>query len=487
MSGASHVGGVSATTLMTLAQAHALLPGSRLVGDGRAAIIRVHSDTRTVRAGDLFVALAGERFDGNDYLREAQAAGAVAALAHPGRIAAVPGFAGLEVPDTLLALQQLAGAWRARFPALPLIAVTGSNGKTTVTQMLAAILRAAYGDEALATRGNLNNHIGVPLMLLELRPQHRIAALELGTNHVGEIALLADLARPTVALINNAQREHQEFLHGLEAVARENGSVIARVPEGLSGGTVVLPHGDAYTPLWREMAAQQGRRRVVTFGFDAAADVGGEATADVGGQATWQPGDARWRLELRTPQGRIGTTLGQPGRHNALNALAAAACATAADVPLAAVAQGLAAFEPVAGRTRLLALRRAGVPVALVDDSYNANPDSVRAAIDVLAGLPGPHWLVLGDMGEVGEQGPAFHAEVGAYARERGIESVWSAGPLCAGLGVGRHFADAPAIVAALGEAPGAASVLVKGSRFMKMPQVVQAMQRAWPATEERT
>jgi UDP-N-acetylmuramoyl-tripeptide--D-alanyl-D-alanine ligase len=314
-------------------------------------------------------------------------------------------------------------------------------------------------------------------MLLELRPHHRLAALELGTNHAGEIALLADLARPTVALINNAQREHQEFLHGLEAVARENGSVIARVPQGLSGGTVVLPHGDAFTPLWREMAAQQGRRRVVTFGFEAAADVGGEAT--------WQPGPARWQLALRTPQGHIATTLGQPGRHNALNALAAAACATAADVPLAALAQGLAAFEPVAGRTRLLALRRAGVPVALVDDSYNANPDSVRAAIDVLAGLPGPHWLVLGDMGEVGEQGPAFHAEVGAYARQRGIEVVWSAGPLCAGLGVGRHFADAPAIVAALGDAPTAASVLVKGSRFMKMPQVVQALQRAWPAAEE--
>ncbi len=474
MSSGSGVSGVQATTLMTLVQAHALLPGSRLVGDGRAAIARVHSDTRTVRAGDLFVALAGDRFDGNDYLREALAAGAVAALAHPGRLAAVPGLAGLEVPDTLLALQQLAGAWRARFPALPLIAITGSNGKTTVTQMLAAILRAAYGDAALSTRGNLNNHIGVPLMLLELRPEHRIAALELGTNHVGEIALLADLARPTVALINNAQREHQEFLHGLEAVARENGSVIARVPGGLSGGTVVLPHGDAYTPLWREMAAQQGRRRVVTFGFEAAADVGGEAT--------WQTGEARWRLELRTPQGRLSTTLGQPGRHNALNAFAAAACATAADVPLAAVAQGLAAFEPVAGRTRLLALRRAGVPVALVDDSYNANPDSVRAAIDVLAELPGPHWLVLGDMGEVGEQGPAFHAEVGAYARQRGIEVVWSAGPLCAGLGVGRHFADAPAIVEALGDAPQTASVLVKGSRFMKMPQVVQAMQRAWPA-----
>jgi len=348
------------------------------------------------------------------------------------------------------------------------VAVTGSNGKTTVTQMLAAILRAHAGEAALATRGNLNNHIGVPLMLLALRASHRVAALELGTNHPGEIALLADLTRPTVALINNAQREHQEFLLGLEAVARENGSVIERVP---ALGTVVLPLADAFTPLWRALA---GARRVITFGF--------ESDADVSGEAQWHAAQACWHLALRTPQGRIDTTLAQPGRHNALNALAATACALAAGVPLAAVAAGLAAFEPVAGRSRLLRLRRDSAAVTLIDDSYNANPDSVRAAIDVLAELPGPRWLVLGDMGEVGEQGPAFHAEVGAYARERGIEAVWSAGALCAGLGVGRHFADAPAIVAALAEAPPAASVLVKGSRFMKMPQVVQALQKAWPA-----
>ena len=473
-----------ASTMMTLAETHALLPGSRLVGDGRAAIRRVHSDTRTLQPGDLFVALSGERFDGNHYLRAAQAAGAVAALALPGRLAsAAPApvsvgpagkagpespvdMSGLEVPDTLLALQQLAGAWRAKFPALPLIAVAGSNGKTTVTQMLAAILRAARGDEALATLGNFNNHIGVPLTLLRLRPQHRIAVLELGTNHVGEIALLAKLVRPTVTLINNAQREHQEFLLGLEAVARENGSAIAHTAEG---GSVVLPHADAFTPLWRQMA---GSRRIWTFGFDAA--------ANVSGQASWRAEDATWRLELQTPQGRIETTLRQPGRHNALNALAATACALAAGVPAAAVAQGLAAFEPVAGRTRVLHQSRGGAPVTLVDDSYNANPDSARAAIDLLAELPGPRWLVLGDMAEVGEQGPAFHAEVGQHLRARGIEHCWSAGPLCAGLGAGRNFADTAALIAALPEAPVAASVLVKGSRSMKMEEVVRALRAAW-------
>jgi UDP-N-acetylmuramoyl-tripeptide--D-alanyl-D-alanine ligase len=331
--------------------------------------------------------------------------------------------------------------------------------------MLAAILRAAFGEQALATRGNLNNHIGVPLMLLALRPAHRMAVLELGTNHAGEIARLADLVRPTVALINNAQREHQEFLLGVEAVARENGSVIARLP---ADGTLVLPQADAYTPLWRRMA---GSRRVVSFGFD---------DADVRCEASWQAAEACWHLDLATPAGSVTTTLRQPGRHNALNAVAAAACAFAAGLPLPAIAEGLAAFEPVAGRTRVLTLQRQGAPVTLVDDSYNANPDSVRAAIDLLAELPAPHWLVLGDMGEVGAQGPAFHAEIGECVRARGLEACWSAGPLSAGLGTGRHFADTAALIAALPEAPPAASVLVKGSRFMKMEEVVRALRAAW-------
>jgi UDP-N-acetylmuramoyl-tripeptide--D-alanyl-D-alanine ligase len=454
--------------LMTLAQGHALVHGSRLVGNGETIIYRVHSDTRSLRTGDLFVALRGERFDGHDFLPQARAAGAVAALAEPGRLAAAPDLPGIEVADTLVALQQLAAGWRARFDVLPLIAVTGSNGKTTVTQMLAAILRAAHGEAALATQGNLNNHIGVPLTLLRLRPTHRAAVLELGTNHVGEIALLAGLARPTVALINNAQREHQEFLHGVEAVARENGSVIDEVP---AGGTVVLPEADVYTPLWRTMA---GPRRVLTFGLDS--------TADVRGHAAWSPALGAWQIELRTPQENFAATLRQPGRHNALNAVAAAATALAAGAPPSAIAQGLARFEPVSGRTRVLTLQRAGVATTLIDDSYNANPDSVRAAIDVLAALPGPRWLVLGDMAEVGQQGPAFHAEVGDYARLRGIEHCWSAGPLSAGLALGRHFKDTAALVAALREAPTAKSVLVKGSRSMKMEEVVRVLQAQWPA-----
>jgi UDP-N-acetylmuramoyl-tripeptide--D-alanyl-D-alanine ligase len=454
--------------MMTLAQAHALLPESRLVGDGHTTFLRVHSDTRTLRAGDLFVALRGERFDAHDFLLEAAAAGAVAALAEHGLSPALPG---LQVADALQALQKLAAAWRARFH-LPLIAVTGSNGKTTVTQMVAAVLRAWIGDGALATAGNFNNHIGVPLTLLRLRQDdthwHRAAVLELGMNHPGEIALLARLAQPTVVLVNNAQREHQEFMDGVQAVARENGSAIAALGPA---GTAVFPSDDACAPLWRELA---GPRKVLTFSV--------EAQADVTAQADWRPADGRWALALRTPAGEAATTLALPGRHNVANALAATACALAVGAPLAAVAAGLSGFEAVAGRSRTLALPGA----TLVDDSYNANPDSVLAAIDLLAGLPGPHWLLLGDMGEVGTQGPQFHAEVGAHARARGIEQVWAAGALCAHVGAHRHFADGAALVQALQQdsaRPAAASILVKGSRFMKMERVVQALQTQ-PATQ---
>jgi UDP-N-acetylmuramoyl-tripeptide--D-alanyl-D-alanine ligase len=448
--------------MMTLAQAHALLQLSTVVGDPTLVFERVHSDTRTIRPGDLFVALQGERFDGNDFLAQARASGAVAALAQRGLGAEMPG---LQVADTLAALQQLAAAWRQRFH-LPLIAVTGSNGKTTVTQMVAAILRAWQGDCALATAGNLNNHIGVPLMLLRLRQDdacwHRVAVIELGMNHPGEIALLARWAAPTVALINNAQREHQEFMASVEAVARENGSVIGALGPG---GTVVIPADDTYTPLWRSMA---GTRRVMSFGEGA----------DVRCSAQWDAAQLRWSLQLDTPAGSTVTTLAMPGAHNMRNALAATASALAAGAPLAAVQQGMAAFRPVAGRSHAMALTLQGRAVTLIDDSYNANPDSMLAAIDVLAALPGPRWLLIGDMGEVGAQGPQFHAEVGQRARERGIEQVWSVGTLMAHAGAHRHFADVPALLAAMKQGPAAASILVKGSRFMKMEQVVQAFRK---------
>jgi UDP-N-acetylmuramoyl-tripeptide--D-alanyl-D-alanine ligase len=447
------------SAMFTLNDALAWLPGARLVGDGGVPVQRVHTDTRTLQPGDLFVALRGERFDANDLIAQAQASGAVACIAHAGRIPA--GFHGIEVDDTRLALGRLGAGWRARLK-LPVIAVTGSNGKTTVTQMIASILRAWQGEAALATQGNFNNDIGLPLTLLRLRASHRVAVLELGMNHPGEIAYLADLARPTVALVNNAQREHQEFMATVEAVARENGSVLQALGPL---GTAVFPAGDEFTALWEQLA---GTRPHLTFG-----DEGSGAEIFMAG-TEWHQG--HWRVRAHTPAGPVDVRLHIAGRHNVRNALAAAACALAAGAPLAAIVQGLEAFEPVKGRSRALAVPSAGRTLTVVDDTYNANPDSVRAAIDVLAELPAPRLLVLGDMGEVGDQGPQFHQEVGEYARERGIERLFTLGDQARAMG-GRHFDDiAPLNAAVLAELPAAASVLVKGSRFMKMERVVEAI-----------
>lgn len=458
--------------MMTLAKALAWLPGARLVGDPEVAVSRVHTDTRTLAAGDLFVALKGERFDANDFLAEARARGAAAAIAHRGLEAA--GLPGLEVPDTLAALGALAAGWRAQFD-LPLVAVTGSNGKTTVTQMIASILRAAGVDRALATIGNLNNEIGLPLTLLRLRERHQLAVVELGMNHPGEIARLAAIARPTIGLVNNAQREHQEFMATVEAVARENGAVFAALPDN---GTAVFPYGDPFTSLWNEMAHEGAPRRCLSFGEQANADI-------ALGRAEWRHG--AWQFEARTPLGEICTTLRIAGRHNVVNALAAIACSLACGVSVDKIAEGLASFEPVKGRSRASELLLAdGRAITVVDDSYNANPDSVRAAVDVLSGLPGPRLLVLGDMGEVGDRGPQFHAEVGAWAAERGIESLFALGEASihattaythTGGSEARHFDDIDALNAAvLAQLPRVASVLVKGSRFMRMERVVQAL-----------
>jgi UDP-N-acetylmuramoyl-tripeptide--D-alanyl-D-alanine ligase len=453
--------------MMTLAQAHAMLPGSTLVGDGATQVLRVHSDTRTLQPGDLFVALRGERFDAHDKLGEAKTKGAVAALAQRGLKEA--GLAGVQVIDSERGLQDLARAWRARHH-LPLIAVTGSNGKTTVTQMIAQVLRAWHGEGAFATAGNFNNHIGVPLTLLRLRQDdamwHRAGVVELGMNHPGEIGLLAKIAQPTIALVNNAQREHQEFMATVEAVALENGAVIEALG---AAGTAVFPADDAYTSLWQSMA---GERPQLTFSLNGDGDVHAESM--------WL--DDHWALTLHTPAGVVPVTLRMAGAHNAKNALAAATCALAAGAPLAAIRKGLESFEPVKGRSQLKTITLHGKSVALIDDSYNANPDSVRAAIDVLATMRAPRALLLGDMGEVGTRGPEFHAEVGAYAKERGIEHLWCAGALCADAakafgGSARHFTDALSLVSAVSELPAVASLLIKGSRFMQMERVVAALQ----------
>ena len=414
----------------------------------------VSTDTRSVGHGQLFVAIRGEHFDGHDFLAAAKSRGAAAALVDDKFSGDAP-LPLIVADDTRRALGRLGRHWRLRF-APTLIAITGSNGKTTTKEMLAAILRRHAGEAgALATRGNLNTDIGVPLTLLELRAGHRYCAIELGMNHPGEIAMLAAIARPTMALVNNAQREHLEFMQSVEAVAEENASVFDALP---ADGVAVLNADDEMAGVFRSKA---GARRRIEFGLQG---------GDVTGRYTLKP--LQSEIELRTPSGESTATLAIPGLHNVRNALAAAACAHAAGIQAAAIGEGLSAFRPYAGR---LQVKQTAAGATLIDDSYNANPDSVRAAIDVLASCPGPTALVLGDMGEVGSQGPAFHAEVGKYAKEMGIDALLAFGSASnasvAAFGSGaRHFEDWNEIPSNLKTIK---TILVKGSRFMKMERVV--------------
>ena len=425
---------------------------------------RVTTDTRALARGDLFVALRGERFDGHDFVARALAAGAAAALVDSARAASLGGNL-IAVDDPLRSLGRLAAFWRDRFD-IPLAAVAGSNGKTTTKEMIASIFRAAAGADAVAaTPGNFNNAIGLPLAILALRPSHRLAVFELGMNHRGETRELATIARPTIAVVTNAQREHQEFMRSVDEVAAEHADAILALR---SPGTAVLNADDPRIATWRDAAAQ-AVAAVVTFGLDHRADVTARYAAHREGAA----------LELASPAGSARVLLHVPGRHMAQNALAAAAVAHAANLPLAAVVGGLEAFRPVRGR--LVVTTTAG-GVHVIDDSYNANPDSVRAAIDVLAARDPPRTLVLGDMGEVGEAGASFHREVGAYAREAGIAQLFTVGTLAreaadAFGAAAAHFASVDALAQAVaGSARAGSTVLVKGSRFMRMERVVAAL-----------
>jgi UDP-N-acetylmuramoyl-tripeptide--D-alanyl-D-alanine ligase len=441
--------------MMSLSETARVLAGRVSGADARFS--GVSTDTRGLRAGELFVALRGERFDGHGFLKEARAKRAAAALVDRNYAGEFPLPVAI-VEDTRRALGDLARHWRARFsPAL--IAVTGSNGKTTVKEMLASILRAHGGDEAvLATSGNLNNDIGLPLTLLRMRPTHRWCAIELGMNHKGEIAYLSGIAHPTVALVNNAQREHLEFMRSVEEVAAENASVYEALGKD---GVAVVNADDPHAAFFRSRA---GSRQVVDFGLDAKALIG----------ASHRLCALTSELSMRMPGGAVQATLAIPGLHNVRNALAAAACAFAAGVPPKAIGEGLSAFRPYTGR---LQVKQARGGATLIDDTYNANPDSVRAAIDVLASCPGPTVLVLGDMGEVGEHGPDFHREVGAYAKSKGISSLVALGEATRhaveAFGPGaRHFERVEDLLPAVA----GSSILVKGSRFMKMERVVAAL-----------
>jgi UDP-N-acetylmuramoyl-tripeptide--D-alanyl-D-alanine ligase len=384
----------------------------------------------------------------------------------------------LVVKDTRLALGALAAYWRRKFD-IPLVAITGSNGKTTVKEMLAAILRevhdgsrvTGHASRVLSTTGNLNNDIGLPLTLLELRADHRCAVIEMGMNHAGEIRYLGGLAQPDVALVTNAGMAHREFFDSEEAIARAKGEIFETLP---ARGAAVINADDRHAPLWRGLAAG---RRIVEFGLEQPAAVTARYTLRF----------LEAEVVVKTPAGEAAAVVHAPGVHNVRNALAASAAAHALAVPLPQVATGLSRFGGVKGR---LQRKPAAQGATLIDDTYNANPDSVRAAIDVLAALPGPRWLVLGDMGEVGQDGPQFHREIGAHARTSGIARLFAAGELAReavsafGEG-GEHFASVEALAARVaGESRAGVTMLVKGSRFMRMERVVTALTGAATGTE---
>ena len=424
------------------------------------AVTGVTTDSRSIGRGDLFVALTGERFDGHDFVDQALAAGAAAALVSDAAKVKTTAAALLVAQDTRLALGALAQWWRGRF-TIPIAGVTGSNGKTTVKEMLAAILRADAGDAAvLATAGNLNNDIGVPLMLFRLRETHRYAVIEMGMNHLGEIAYLTRLTRPSVAAINNAGSAHIGELGSHDNIARAKGEIFEGLPvEGIK----VINADDRYAPFWRGLAPGH---RTIDFALDHEAAVTGtyELTAD-GSLVT-----------IETPLGSAVARIQVPGVHNVRNALCAAAAAHALGIAPVTIGVGLSAYRGTTGRLQ----RNVGVNGAtIIDDTYNANPDSMQAAIAWLAGLPGKRIFVMGDMGELGDEAAARHAEIGESARERGIDALFALGDASAGaakaFGKGaRHFGDLDQLVAAVSEASNASTtVLVKGSRFMRMERVV--------------
>jgi len=422
---------------------------------------RVVTDSRQLRRGDLFVALTGERFDGHDFVRRAFNLGAAGVLvARP--LEGVPAQVVVASEGgTLNALQAFAASWRADF-SLPLIGVTGSAGKTTTKQMLAEILTAL--GPVLATRGNLNNHIGVPLTLCRLRAEHRVAVIEMGANHVGEIAALAALSRPNIGVVTLAGAAHLQGFGSRDGVAHAKGEMYAALD---SGGVAVINADDVYAPLWRQLA---GATRILSFGFDERAEIRAEAL---------QLGTTQSRFTLHALQAKANVALALPGRHNVVNALVAAAAAVAAGVGVADIAAGLSRMQPVAGRGIWM---QTAAGAAILDDSYNANPTAVRAALEVLAQRPGLRIAVLGDMGELGADAAELHRTVGAEARALGIDALYTLGALSVSTAHGfgeaaEHFDSMDALVAALRPQLGAqVSVLVKGSRSARMERVVAAL-----------
>ena len=444
--------------LQTIADVlHGTLHGK---ADGAAVeVTSVDTDSRRVQPGQLFVALPGDKFDGHDFLPQVAAQGAVAALVSRTVDSTLPT---VQVADTRLALGQLASWWRQTL-ALPLIAVTGSNGKTTTKEMIAAIMQGHVGgaERVLATAGNFNNDIGMPLTLLRLRSTHQCAVIEMGMNHLGEIDYLTRLARPNVAVINNAGTAHIGELGSRENIARAKGEIFA----GLQADGIAVINADSdFANYWQGL---NSGRQVMTFGMAPTADVRGETL----------PGSPAFALHYQGET--VQVALAVPGAHNVMNALAAAAASLAAGATLADVAQGLQQFGGVKGR---LQQKTAANGARVIDDTYNANPDSMRAALEVIKPEAAQAVFVMGDMGELGADAEAMHAQIGQYARDCGVSRLYALGTHAKAAvhafgAQGQHFDSVEALVATLQAETGAQHlVLVKGSRFMQMERVVNAL-----------
>lgn len=431
---------------------------ARLVGVDRA-FSGVTTDSRVVRSGQLYVALKGDRFDGHEYAGDAVNAGAVGCVVDH---ECEGGFSQVLVDDTRLALGSLARLWRSRF-LIPVIGVTGSNGKTTVKEMIASVL--GQTKKVLATRGNLNNDIGLPLTLFNLSADHQVAVVEMGANHPGEIDYLTSIAKPDVAVLTNAGPAHLEGFGSLEGVARAKGEMFTRLS---AKGTAIINRDDDFFDLWKDMAAG---KNIVTFGLDESADF--HARREPSSQMVGE------KFTLCTPVGEAPVRLALAGVHNTRNALAAAAACFAVGYELGDIVAGLEQVEPVSGR---LQFNRVASGALVCDDTYNANPVSLKAAMETLADMPGTPWLVLGDMGELGPDAERLHRESGALARKLGVQRLFGFGRLCAvaveafGEG-GQHFTELDSLLKTLLAGIGPEHcVLVKGSRAMRMERVVQAL-----------
>ncbi|WP_232522473.1 UDP-N-acetylmuramoyl-tripeptide--D-alanyl-D-alanine ligase [Chitinibacter sp. GC72] len=467
--------------MLSLRETAQALKAKLLASDSQLTFSRVTTDSRDIRAGDLFVALKGERFDAHDFVSAAFAQGAVAAIVQNDSLHAEQAPAAgscIVVKDTLAALGELAKYWRTKHAHIPLVGVTGSNGKTSVKEMLASIFSVAAGDEQTATnesrvhatKGNLNNHIGLPLTVLGINSTHRYVVAEMGMNHFGEIDYLTHIAQPDVALVNNAGAAHLEALGSVEGVAKAKGEIFAGL---VANGTAIINADDEFAPLWHQLAAPHA---ICTFGFNGEVSAAEVMLAATGSQ-----------FRLKTAQGDVPVQLSVPGEHNVRNALAAAAAALAVGVSLEHVAQGLQRWAGVKGR---LQAKTAFNGAAILDDTYNANLDSMKAAIDVLAaiGQQGkPTILVLGDIGEVGDSAEYCHREVGRYASESQINHVVAMGTdmqyaveafnQAAGAQRAQHCSDHAAAIAVIRQLiTPQTQVLVKGSRFMRMETVVEGL-----------